>query len=88
MSTTGSAILERLIVPDDPTLSEEAARSLLSLDFPPQDHKRVRLLSAKAQAGTLSRAERKELEDYLQIGDLLALLQSKARLSLKLAGRR
>ena len=86
MSKSGTAILERLIMPGEPTLSPEAARSLLRLDFPPEDQERVKVLSAKAQEGTLTKAKRTELEEYLRVSDLLALLQSKARLSLKKAG--
>jgi hypothetical protein len=86
MTNTGTDILERLIVPDAATLSADAARSLLQLDFPASDHARVEALSAKAQQGTLTKAERSELEEYIRVSDLLALLQSKARLSLKQAG--
>ncbi|MBV8076429.1 MAG: hypothetical protein JO284_08530 [Planctomycetaceae bacterium] len=46
----------------------------------------MKVPSAKAQEGTLTKAERAELEEYLRVSDLLALLQSKARLSLKKAG--
>ena len=86
MSTTGTAILERLIAPDEATLSAEAARSLLQLDFAANDHEQVKRLSAKAQEGTLTKAERADLEEYLRVSDFLALLQSKARLSLQRAG--
>ena len=88
MSESGAAILERLIELDVPTLSPEAARSALRLDFPEADHDRVRILSVKAQEGALTRVERAELEAYLRVADRLALLQSKARLSLKRAGVR
>jgi hypothetical protein len=86
MSTTGPAILERLVNPKRPTLSVDAARSLLTLDFPSKDHERVAVLSGKAHEGTLTKAEHAELQEYLRVADLLALLQSKARLSLKRAG--
>jgi hypothetical protein len=42
-------------------------------------------LSAKAQTAVLRPEERAELEEYLRIADLLAMLKSKARLSLKKA---
>jgi hypothetical protein len=83
MPNTGTTILERLIMSDEPTLSADAARSILQLDFPARDHERVQKLSAKAQEGTLTKGERAELEEYIRVSDLLALLQSKARLSLK-----
>jgi hypothetical protein len=86
MTNTGTAILERLIMPDESSLSPEAARSLLRLNFPPADHERVQTLSVKAQQGKLTADERTELEEYIRVSDLLALLQSKARLSLRRAG--
>jgi hypothetical protein len=85
-TNTGTAILGRLLEPDNDDLSPEAARCFLSLDFPKKDHRRMRQLSAKATAGRLTPAERDELDEYLRVADLLALLQSRARLSLKRAG--
>jgi hypothetical protein len=85
-TNSGTAILSRLIEPENDDLSPDAARSILRLDFPKKDHARVRKLSAKASAGKLSDDERQKLEEYLRVSDLLALLQSKARLSLKNAG--
>jgi hypothetical protein len=38
------------------------------------------------QDETFTSAEREELEEYIRVADLLALLQGKARLSLKKAG--
>jgi hypothetical protein len=85
-SNTGTAILHRLIEPENDDLSPEAARSILRLNFPERDHRRVAMLSAKASAGTLTPDEQEELGEYLRVSDLLALLQSKARLSLRRAG--
>lgn len=75
--------MRRLIEPDKADLSAEAARSILRLNFPARDHKRMARLSAKASAGTLKPDERTEFEEYLRVADLLALLQSRARKSLK-----
>jgi hypothetical protein len=82
----GTAILERLIEPENDNLTPEVAQYILRLDFPRKDHQRLQRLSAKASAGTLSDKERAELDDYLRIADLLALMQSKARRALKRAG--
>ncbi|MCI0459593.1 MAG: hypothetical protein L0Z62_21805 [Gemmataceae bacterium] len=76
------AIFSRVIRPERNDLSLEAARSLLSLDFDPQDHDRMNELSAKARQGTLSSEEEQELKSYVHVGHILALLQSKARQSL------
>ena len=42
-------------------------------------------LSAKAQKGTLTPEERAEIEELIRVNLKLAILQSKARLSLKRA---
>ena len=80
--TTGLAILERVIAPKLANFSEDVARAVLTWDFAGEDQERVENLSAKAQEGTLTPAERDELEEYVRVGNLLALLQSKARRSL------
>lgn len=86
-TNTGAAILNRLIDPETDDLSSEAARSLLRLDFPEADHARMSELSAKAQSAALADDEREELQEYLRVADLLAVLQSKARRSLRRLGR-
>ncbi len=78
-----AAILERIIRPDSDGLSPEAARQILALDFPPEDHERMHDLSAKAQEGALSPDEQDELDSYVRVGHFLALIQSKARRSLQ-----
>ena len=85
-STTEAAILSRVIDAETPSLAPDAARSILALDFQAADRERMEFLSAKAAEGTLTSAEREEIESYNHVGHLLALLQSKARLSLKKAG--
>lgn len=85
MNNTEADILSRVIAPDDPSLSMEAARSILTLRFAREDLKRMDDLAEKAREGTLTPAEKRELEDYERVGCLLGILQSKARLSLKRA---
>jgi hypothetical protein len=53
------------------------------LDFSRADHDRVAELSAKANEGLLSSDEKDELDEYIRVADLVALLQLKARNSLK-----
>jgi hypothetical protein len=86
MNTSEVAILSRVLEPDKPSLTPEAARDLLALDFPPADKDRMRQLSAKARAGTLTPDEQAEIDNYERVGHLLNIIQSKARRSLK--GRR
>ena len=59
------------------------AESILALDFPEGDATRIDELNAKANEGLLSDEEAAELEAYININDLLAWWQSKARQSLK-----
>jgi hypothetical protein len=82
--TTGT-IWGRVIDPDTPGFSPEAARSILALQFPPADVDRMNDLAAKARAGTLTPAEDEELENYLQVSQVLTILQSKARRSIRAA---
>jgi hypothetical protein len=78
-----TAILDRLVEPDDGNLPPEAARALLALDFGKVDKVRMRRLSAKAREGTLSKEEREAINSYERIGHFLNILQSLARRALK-----
>jgi hypothetical protein len=82
---TASTIRDRVTKPDQANLNPEIARAILKIDFTPEDHRRVDELSTKAQKGTLTPEERAELEEYIRVNLKLAVLQSKARLSLKRA---
>jgi hypothetical protein len=82
----GTAILEQLADIDVRSLSPETARKLLELRFDATHHARVNDLSAKAQEGTITPAEGEELDEYLRVADLLAILQSRARQALNDAG--
>jgi len=83
IETSEVAILSRVIRPDSGTWSKEAAESILDFDFPPADVRRMNALAAKARQGKLTAAEHAQLDNYRDVGRLLELLQSKARLSLK-----
>lgn len=87
VANTETAIWERVIDPNEDDLSPEAARFLLRLDFGEPDHARMQELAEKSNDGTLTEDERTELHNYVRIGNVLALIQSKARLSLRHAGR-
>jgi hypothetical protein len=81
--TIEGALLERLILPGNGSIPPEAAKYFLALSFSASDREEVKALSAKARDGTLSPLEQEQLDGYLFLNDLLALLQSKARLSLE-----
>jgi hypothetical protein len=78
-----ASILERLVAPEKPTLSPEAAKEILALGFPVEDRRRMRKLAEKARRGTLTPAEQSEIESYERVGSFLGFLQSKARQSLQ-----
>jgi hypothetical protein len=77
------SILNRILRPKTPTFSPEAAEEILTLDFDQADKDRMRQLSAKARAGTLTADEDAEAGKYELVGHLLNIMQSKARRSLQ-----
>jgi hypothetical protein len=81
--TTEVAILSRIIRPGTGSWSRAAAESILKFDFAPADVRRMNALAAKSRRGDLSTEEQTQLDNYRDVGRLLELLQSKARLSLK-----
>jgi hypothetical protein len=81
-------ILEQVINPQEGDMSPDLARYILTLDFPPKAHARYSLLATKAQEDMLSAVERAELEEFLKVNNLLTIIQSRARLSLKKKNRR
>jgi phosphate uptake regulator len=87
MNSAEAAILSRILKPEHDDLSPEAARSLLKLEFDPDDLSRMHELALRAQAGNLTDGEENELESYRRIGRLLEVIRSKARRSLARAGR-
>jgi len=78
---TETAIWERVIKPGDADLSQDVAQFILHLDFREEDHERMEELAQKSNDGTLTADERAELENYVRVGNVMALMQSKARLS-------
>ena len=86
-TTAEAAILKRVISPESGDLPREAAQQILKLGFSESDHARMAELSARAQEGTLTDSEREELDAYTNVSHFVALLQSKARTSLKTQSR-
>jgi hypothetical protein len=80
---TEADILAHVISPDQPGLPPESARAILELKFDQTARERMNDLAEKNRAGTLSEAERMEVEKYLRVGQFLNLLQAKARVSLR-----
>ena len=78
-----AAIWARLMQAQNDELSPEAAEFLLALDFGESDRERMLQLADRSEAGTLTAEEQIEFDGYLHVGNLLAVMQSKARLALK-----
>jgi hypothetical protein len=85
-ATSEAAILARLIQIRQDNLSKGAAEYLLSIHFEDRDVARMNSLAQLAQSGELSEEERAELDSYLHVSNLLAVMQSKARRSLAALG--
>jgi hypothetical protein len=76
---TASAVLDRFLEPVRQSLTLEQARQLA--DFRADDATQARMdeLAEKCKEGTLSGAERRDYEGYIDAGDLIAVLQAEAR---------
>ncbi len=83
MISQETEILSRVIGPENPSFSDEAARCVLALRFNDADVERMNALAAKARQGMLSREEEAQLDAYLFVGAMVDLMHSKARLSLE-----
>ena len=80
------ALLEQLADLDARDMSPGTARKLLQMGFDRPQQRRVRDLSDGARTGTLGPDEQEELDEFIRAADLLAILRSRARRALKLAG--
>jgi hypothetical protein len=81
-SPTEADILEGVVRPDSAGMSLEAARALLQLSFDAPAKKAVSKLLRENSKGTISAEDRLLLDRYLRVGQLIDLVQAKARLSL------
>jgi hypothetical protein len=75
-------ILESLIDPAQGDFSQDLARYVLSMRFSEDRAAQYESLAERNQAGSLSPAEREELEAFVTANTLLMILKSKARRSL------
>src|SRR5262245_12564163 len=85
---TEGAIWEQIVEPETGDLAPEAARLFLRLDFHSNDRELMDELAEKARAGRLTPQETRAAETYNRVAHLLALLQSKARRSLRSTGKK
>lgn len=80
---TEAAILARVIEIGEGQLSRGAAEYLLSFRFGEHDVARMNELSELARQGKLTPQEQAELDSYIHVSNLLAVMQSKGRRALK-----
>jgi hypothetical protein len=89
MSTTAThtgeneaTILVRVLCNETGQLPPEVARYILDRRFSDRDKARMHDLAVRNQAGALSPTEKEELFAFVNAGDLLGILKSKARRTL------
>jgi len=80
---TATSVIQRILQVDESQLSQTAAKVVLALHFSDEDRVRIQELADKSTLGTLTPSESDEYEGYVVAADILALWQSKARLSMK-----
>jgi hypothetical protein len=80
MSTmNGTRVFEQLLEPVSRCLTPEVARALLNLRAPPQAQARIEELADKCTEGSLTPEEQGEYDAFVWAGNLMALLQARAR---------
>jgi hypothetical protein len=77
--TNDTHVLDQLLDPVGRCLTPDVARSLLALRAPPQAQARIEELAGKCTEGRLTTEEESEYDAYVWAGNLIAILQAKAR---------
>jgi hypothetical protein len=80
--TENSNMLAELLEPISTSLNEEAARKLLRLRANPKLQARIAQLARKCNEGKMTSEERAQYETFVIAGDIIAILQARARLLL------
>ena len=75
-------ILEAMVAPEQATLGPALSRALLTCSFQPEQKTEIEKLLARHNAGKLTASQKTQLEAYVRVGNLVTLLQAKARVSL------
>jgi hypothetical protein len=76
---TQDVILDQMLEPLVEALTPESARALAEFQAKPSIQARVDQLAAKCNEGELTEDERAEYENYVRVGNVLALIKAKAR---------
>jgi hypothetical protein len=80
MSDSGIAVLDELLEPVTRALSRGVAQALVNVRASDAAQSRIAELAEKCNEGLLTPDERAEYESYVQVVDLISVLQAKARL--------
>jgi hypothetical protein len=83
VATVDLDIVQRILDRDDASMSPEVAKYFLDMHLREADHSRMGELNVKANRGQFTAQEERELDTHLWLCDLLTLVHSKARQSLK-----
>ena len=83
---TDAEIFAEVIGPDRPDIPPDVARSLLRLQFSEVQKERMLELADLNNRGVLSDQDRMLMESFVRVGQFIALIQAKARLSLAQSG--
>ncbi len=86
-TVTEAEILADVLLPNQGDFPAEVAQVVLHWKFSRSSTAHINALARCNQKGTISAAEREELERYLRVGSFLNLLQAKARQSLAAEAR-
>lgn len=78
-SASEAAIFGRVFVNGRRGMTPDLARHILTLEFCDDDKARMHELAVKNQEGRASPEELRDLDNYVKVADLVAILQSKAR---------
>lgn len=76
---TNPSLLDKLLDPVSACFTPETARALVALRPNDEVRNRVAALGQKAEAGTLTPEEARDYDTFIEVGDLIAALQLKAR---------
>ena len=86
LSPGQAIILARALLSESDQLSVGQSRLLVELTLRDDDFARMNELAARASDGVLTQEEGERVADYLQVGNLLEELKSRARKTLRDAG--
>lgn len=77
--SNATALLGRVIAPIGRCLTPAAAKEILSVRADKPASRRLEALAAKCDKGALTPEESAEYRLFVEVGDLVALLQARAR---------